>query len=401
MNLVLYTHPAFLGSHSQAHFARMLVEAYRSRGHQVELRQPQPVLHRHVPAGRLSKWAGYVDQYLLFPWQMRAAMRQDPPDTLYVFCDQALGPWIPSAAHRPHVVHCHDLLALRSALGDIAENPPSFTGRIYQRYIRRGFRRARHFISISQKSRDDLHRYGGVSPVTSDVVYNGLNHPYRPMARDAARLMLREAGVPCDERGCLLHIGGGQWYKNSVGVVRLYACYAHEVLREGGAPLPLWLVSPQPNAALSQALAQVPAAAEVRFFSGIENDFVQALYSHARALLFPSLAEGFGWPIAEAMACGCPVITTGEAPMTEVGGELAVYLARLKPADDIGVWAEQGAQRLHELLGRSEAQREHAALAARASATRFDADAAVESYLRVYQRVLTLEAAHSTGIAST
>ncbi len=391
MNLVLYTHPAFLGSHSQAHFARMLAAAFRARGHQVALRQPDAVVHRHVPAGCLSKWAGYVDQYLLFPRLMRSAMRNDPPDTLYVFCDQALGPWIPNAAHRPHVVHCHDLLALRSALGDVPENPTSFTGRVYQRYIRRGFRHARHFISISQKSRADLHSFGEIRPVTSEVVYNGLNYPFRPLSPDAARQVLRQAGLEPGLNGCLLHIGGGQWYKNSVGVIRLYASYVHQQLRSGVVPLPLWMVSPAPNRAVQEALAHVPAQGEVRFFSGLGNEAVEALYSHARALLFPSLAEGFGWPIAEALACGCPVVTTGDEPMTEVGGEVAAYLPRLAHADDLAAWAQVGAQRLVELLGRPAAERERAACAGRAWAARFNADTAIENYLSVYRRVLTLE----------
>ena len=118
-------------------------------------------MRRWAGEGRLAKWAGYVDQYLLFPRALRRAMRHDAAGTLYVFCDQALGPWLPAVLPRPHVVHCHDLLALRSALGDIAEHATSPTGRVYQRYIRRGFRRARHFISISERSRDDLHRHGG------------------------------------------------------------------------------------------------------------------------------------------------------------------------------------------------------------------------------------------------
>lgn len=58
----------------------------------------------------------------------------------------------------------------------------------------------------------------------------------------------------------------------------------------------------------------------------VSNEQLRALYSRAEALLFPSLAEGFGWPIAEAQACGCPVVTTGRAPMTEVGGEAAIYI---------------------------------------------------------------------------
>lgn len=393
MNLVLYGHPAFLGSHSQAHFARMLADAYRARGHTVALRQPEAVVYRRVPAGRLSKWAGYIDQYLLFPRQMRAAMRRDPADTLYVFCDQALGPWIPQAAHRPHVVHCHDLLALRSALGDIPENPTSVTGRLYQRYIRRGFRQARHFISISKKSREDLHRFGGVTPLTSAVVYNGLNRPYRPMAADAALARLRQSGLPADERRCLLHVGGGQWYKNGVGVVSLYASYVAAAVRDNAAPLPLWMVSPPPNQAVQAALKQVLPQGQVRFFSGLGDDTLEALYSHAEALLFPSLAEGFGWPIVEAMACGCPVITTGDAPMTEVGGAAANYLPRLGPTDDLQTWATAGAQALAGVLNRSAFERECAAAAGHAWADRFNAEAAVDSYLAIYQSVLAMGSA--------
>lgn len=393
MNLVLYTHPAFLGLRSQAHFAHMLAGAYEARGHRVAVRQPEAIVRQRVPTGRQSKWAGHIDQYLLFPRRMRAAMRDDPADTLYVFCDQALGPWIPQAAHRPHVVHCHDLLALRSALGDIPENPTSLTGRIYQRYIRRGFRRARHFISISNKSRDDLHRFGGVTPVTSEVVYNGLNHPYRPLAPEAALARLREAGLPADERGCLLHVGGGQWYKNSAGVVKLYARYVAAALRDHTAPLPLWMVSPPPDAAVQAALAQVPAPGQVRFFSGLDTDTLEALYSHAQALLFPSLAEGFGWPIAEALACGCPVITTGEAPMTEVGGDAATYLPRLAPDDDPQAWAQAGAEVLAAVLNRPACARERVSAAGRAWAIRFNADTAIDHYLSIYQRVLALEMA--------
>lgn len=391
MNLVLHTHPAFLGLTSQNHYARSLADAFRQRGHTVEVRRPEACVRRWVSRGSLSKWASYIDQYLLFPQQMRAAMRHDPPDTLYVFCDQALGPWVPLAAHRPHVVHCHDLLALRSALGQIAENRTSLTGRLYQRYIRRGFRHARHFISISRHTRDDLHRHGGVVPVTSEVVYNGLNHPYLRLAPEVVRRRLLQAGLPADSPRCVLHVGGGQWYKNSVAVVLLYASYVHIVQREGETPLPLWMVSPPPDAALRAALAQVPAMGLVRFFSGLDTDTLEALYSHAELLLFPSLAEGFGWPIVEALACGCPVITTDAAPMTEVGGDVAVYLPRLASTGDANLWAQKGAQVLVEVLKRPSAEREERAAMGCAWARRFAADVAIEGYLSIYQRVLALE----------
>jgi len=391
VNIVLFTHPAFLGLRSQDHFAQMLHDEYLRRGHRVALRRPSPVLRAWFPRGPLAKWAGYVDQYLVFPARMRSAMREDPPDTLYVFCDQALGPWVPDAAHRPHVVHCHDLLALRSALGDIPENPTSSTGRVYQRYIRAGFRRARHFISISKSTRSDLHAFGCTPRGLSEVVHNGLNHPFQPLAPEVARARLADAGLPADDGGCLLHVGGGQWYKNAAGVVHLYAAYVRATLAAGAAPLPLWMVSPPPDARLSAALARVPPAGHVRFFQGLAPELLEALYAHARALLFPSLAEGFGWPVLEAMACGCPVLTTDAAPMTEVGGDVAAYLARLAHGDDIEDWAARGAQVVVDVLGRGAEERASLAAAGCARAALFSAGAAIEGYLSIYRRVLERE----------
>lgn len=391
MNLVLFAHPPFLGLRSQDHFARMLSDAYRERGHTVSLRHPDGALHRCWPLRRGAKWAGYVDQYLRFPQQMRQAMRQDPPDTLYVFCDQALGPWIPQAYHRPHVVHCHDLLALRSALGEVPENPTSASGRMYQRYIRSGFERARHFISISNKTRADLHRCSAIAPLTSEVVYNGLNHPYRPMPASAARHVLQSAGLNAPPAGYLLHVGGGQWYKNTVGVVELYAAYARSELKAGNRPLPLWMLSPPPTGILLDALARIAAPAEVKFLQPLAPDALQATYALAHALLFPSLAEGFGWPIVEAMACGCPVLTTDEPPMNEIGGDAAIYLPLLRHGSSLQAWAEAGAKQLGQALHGPVRERERRVAAGLHRAAHFGAEAAIAAYLDVYRHVLDME----------
>ena len=386
VNLVFFTHPEFLGLQSQGHFARMLVDACRERGHTVELRQPAAVVRRWM-SGRAAKWAGYVDQYLVFPRQARAAMRRDPPATLYVFCDQALGPWVPLAEDRPHVVHCHDLLALRSALGLISENPTKWTGRVYQRYIRAGFRHARHFISVSAKSRADLHEFGGVTPDTSEVVYNGLNYPYRRQHPEERLATLRRMGLDAGD-GFLLHVGGGQWYKNTVGVIQIYSQYAARRVSANLPVLALSIVGPPPSPAVQALIDDLPNDAQVRFLRRLDHATLEALYSHASAFLFPSLAEGFGWPIAEALACGCPVITTGEAPMNEVGGVHASYLPRYPGPSGARGWAEAGAEVLCSLLDRSPTEREAAAQAGIAWVRRFDPEAAIASYLTVYDRVL-------------
>jgi glycosyltransferase involved in cell wall biosynthesis len=367
-------------------FAAMLKAAYESRGHSVEVWSASPKIYNWVPLGRLSKWAGYVDQFLLFPLTMRRSMTQMSKDTLLVFCDQALGPLVPVVKDRPHVVHVHDLLALRSALGEIPENPTSITGRMYQRYIRRGFQKARHFVSISRKTQADLHRVGGVSAITSEVVYNGLNFPFSPLAPGECGKILSAAELPVPASGMLLHVGGGQWYKNLPGVIHLYAHYAAEV----DVPLPLWCVSPEPNSAVQRALLKVPAAGKVLFFNNLESRVLQAAYSMADALLFPSLAEGFGWPLIEAQACGCPVVTTDEAPMNEVAGDAAEYLPRLNAGDDIDIWASNGARQLIKILSRTPDEKRKFAERAVAWSAQFSNDKAIDSYLTIYRAVLSL-----------
>ena len=65
---------------------------------------------------------------------------------------------------------------------------------------------------------------------------------------------------------------------------------------------------------------------------GLSNEQLEGLYSCALALLFPSLEEGFGWPILEAQACGCPVVTTDRAPMNDVAGGAAILIDPTQPA---------------------------------------------------------------------
>jgi len=385
MNIVLFSHPAFMKSQSMPRFTRMLEQAYAERGHQVQVWSPLARVYALLPNGRLSKWAGYIDQYILFPLWVRKQVKTQPANTLYVFSDQALGPWVPLVKNMPHVVHVHDLLALRSALGNIPENPTSWSGQLYQRYIRNGFKQAKHFISISRKTRDDLHYFGQVSPVTSDVVYNGLNYPYVPMLQSDAVAALKQAGMPLPPEGLLLHLGGSQWYKNLAGVVRLYIEYA----KSEANPLPLWCVSPNPNAKVQALLKEVPANGQVLFFQGIDNKALQAAYSTARAFIFPSLAEGFGWPIVEAQASGCLVLTTDAAPMNEIGGPAATYIPLLKLTDDAQVWALQSAKVLKVMLNMPEMQRCALVEKGLAHVAKFNADDAIEGYLKTYQQVLS------------
>jgi glycosyltransferase involved in cell wall biosynthesis len=384
MNIILFAHPTFMQSQSMPRFAKMLEQAYLELGHQVQVWSPQPHFYKRFSYKKFSKWAGYIDQYILFPLWVRAQLKHQLEDAIFVFADQALGPWVPLVKNRPHVVHAHDLLALRSALGEIPENPTSWSGRLYQRYIRHGFKQAKHFISVSKKTRDDLLIVGQVNPMTSEVVYNALNYTYKPMPVVDAKPLLAKAGLPIIENGFLLHLGGSQWYKNLAGVMHIYTAYAKMTPQA----LPLVCVSPKPNDKIEKLIKSMPANAKVIFIQGIDNPTLQAAYSMAAAFIFPSLAEGFGWPIAEAQACGCPVLTSDAAPMNEVGGKVATYIPVLKLSDDCQDWARNSAEKLITLITMTPEARKSYAKISTDNISKFDSKKTIDEYLSIYSQVL-------------
>ena len=125
--------------------------------------------------------------------------------------------------------------------------------------------------------------------------------------------------------GYILHIGGNQWYKNRKGVVELYSAWRATY----GKEIDLLLVGQEPDEELIEVIEKSPFKKSIHLAVNMPNEYINAVYSGAKLLLFPSLAEGFGWPIAEAMASGVSVLTTGDAPMTEVGGNIAYYIKRM------------------------------------------------------------------------
>jgi glycosyltransferase involved in cell wall biosynthesis len=135
-------------------------------------------------------------------------------------------------------------------------------------------------------------------------------------------------------------------------------------------------------------MTKVGSRGQIHFFQNVSNRVLQAAYSYAHALLFPSLAEGFGWPLAEAQACGCAVLTTDEPPMSEVAGSTAFYLRRLQFGEDIDQWAELGASILRNLLAEPPDAKLARSERARIWTSQFDADRSIDLYLGIYNKIL-------------
>lgn len=385
MNIVFFAHPAFLGHQSMPRFARLLADGMRERGHKVALWLPQARFFSLPIAKAIRKWLGYIDQYIIFPSEVRSRMKQCSPDTLFVFTDQALGPWVPLVVDRPHVIHCHDFLALRSALGEIPENKTSWTGRQYQDLIRRGFSQGKYFISVSQKTNEDLHRFLPANPLYSEVVYNGLNQSFAPYDPGEARILIGNKFGLNLTTGYLLHVGGNQFYKNRSGVIEIYDAWRST----SGSKMSLLLIGDAPSQSLLKVYEQSPFKSDIYFLSGVTDEFVRLAYSGASVFLFPSLAEGFGWPIAEAMASGCPVITTDDAPMTEVAGNAGFFIPR-RPQNEsaAAAWAAGAAKVVHAVVRISVGDHKCAVEAGLTNAKRFDPEVALNRIEAIYQNII-------------
>jgi len=387
MTIVFFSNPDFFGNQkmpqfmSMPRFTAMLAEGMGKRGHRVKIWSPGSVFFRAPVRGVLKKWLGYIDQYILFPATVKRRLRECPEDTLFVFTDQAQGPWISLVKDRKHVLHCHDFLAQFSALDKIPEYKTGWTGRKYQQFIRNGYFKAKNFISVSHKTQADLNELLGRSVDNNTVVYNGLDKSYHPMDQAKSRIILgNKTGVDLTA-GFLMHIGGNQWYKNRAGVIEIYNAW-----RQLGGDLPLLLIGASPAAELSARIADSAFAQDIHVIVGLSDLYVHHAYSGASLFLFPSLAEGFGWPIAEAMASGCLVITTGEAPMTEVAGTAGFYVPR-RHSGNSNVWAEIAAVKVQNVLSLSEEDREQAVKSGITNAGRFDMDAALDQIENIYQNI--------------
>jgi glycosyltransferase involved in cell wall biosynthesis len=385
LRIVLLTHPPTFGTTSMPRFAGMILRGMLDRGHSVELWTSRQTFGRlPVRSALARKWLGYVDQFAVYPRHLRKLVNKQSPETVFVVTDQALGMWVPCLAHRPHVIHCHDFLALKSARGEFPENRTGWTGQQYQRLILRGFSKGNAFVSVSKKTQDDLHGFLGAHPKISEMVHNGLNYPFRPMPlNERMGHLSKVASVP--KEGFVLHLSGNQWYKNPRGVLEIYRAYANSTRH----PVPLWMVGLFPSDELAAIGAPIPSPGKVEFVTGLNNEQINAAYAHARALLFPSLEEGFGWPIIEAMAADCPVVTTDAAPMTEVAGGAARLIPRMPSGGpEQKAWANAAAVVMDELVRMDTDAREKWLAKGRANVTRFDANRALDSYERIYRQVL-------------
>ncbi len=227
--------------------------------------------------------------------------------------------WSPCAAgplsYPAQVVTFHDLFPIEH---------PEWYGKGYAAWygflFRRLARSAMHLLAVSEYTKSRLTDLLGIHPDRITVAHNGASSALKPTTTfEAARA---GAALALPSRRYVLSVSSLESRKNLRTLLTAW--------REALPSLPdaVWLVlaGPQPDARVfgSQQLGPVPP--RVHFTGYVPDEHLAALYSGASLFCFPSLAEGFGLPLLEAMSCGLRAVSSNRASLPEVGGKAAVYV---------------------------------------------------------------------------
>lgn len=225
---------------------------------------------------------------------------------------------LPGGLKMPSITTIHDMMWLTHPK---LCNPAPW-GRVEQRFYGHGILRAINhsalIATVSEASRAEVVRFCPAAVDRIVVTRSGVADDFHPVSADAGELA--QMGLVIGRRYVLV-VGQGAPYKNHEGALRAFA------LACGSLP-DIDLVLVQRRGGMRKELLQLirtlGLSSQVHVLEMIDRSDLVQLYSGAAALLHPSFFEGFGNPVAEAMACACPVVTSNCSAMPEVAGGAAL-----------------------------------------------------------------------------
>jgi glycosyltransferase involved in cell wall biosynthesis len=267
----------------------------------------------------------------------------------------------------PAVVTIHDLSPFLF--------PQTFrrVNRVYTRWaIKVACRNARHLIAVSEFTKQEIVRWLHVPPERITVTYNGVDERFAPPSAADIAAFRQRTGLP--ER-FILFIGTLEPRKNLPNLLEAYARIANDT----DAPLIIgggkgWLYDE-----IFAKAEQLNLGNKIRFAGFIDDADLPLWYAAATVFTLPSLYEGFGIPLIEAMACGTPVVTSSSSSLPEVVGDAGLIVSPTDP--------DQLAEALLRMVRDDQLRAEYAERGL-ARARRFSWVETAERTLAVYRQVV-------------
>jgi glycosyltransferase involved in cell wall biosynthesis len=232
-------------------------------------------------------------------------------------------------------------------------------------------------ITISQFSKNQIVERLGVPASKVAVIYCGVGSQFRPIDPQEARAKVcAELSIA---RPYILYVGNLKPHKNLARFLRAFA--ALRARNKFDAQVLIVTSDPQGQSQLEALCAELGISGAVDFRTGISNEMLPWIYAAALCLVMPSLLEGFGLPVLEALACGTPVVCSDAASLPEVGGDAVEYF------DPHSV--EEMTEAIARVIHCSDRRAGMSAKAAQQVA-RFSWDASARQHCEIYRQALQI-----------
>jgi glycosyltransferase involved in cell wall biosynthesis len=323
--------------HGETIEAKAIIPPFRARmGGSKFGRNADRMLNRHVDYPRLARRLGKLGEFDLFH-----------------VVDHSYAHLVEVLPKGRAVVTCHDLDAFRCLFEPAKEPRPGWFRALAARTLR-GVRDAAFVAADSEATLRGLVDRGIVPGSKVRVVHLGTHPECSPEANPEADLeatrLLGPLGAPE-----LLHVGSNIPRKRVDVLLDVFAKVRESIpearlVKVGGA-LPPELASSAERLGIIGSIATLPPFSPT---STRDRDTLAAVYRRAVLVLQPSDAEGFGLPVAEAMACGAPVLASDIPVLREVAGEAAEY----RPVGDVDAWVDGVLRMLDEGVEARQTRRE-------------------------------------------
>lgn len=277
----------------------------------------------YIPTSKLERfdqnsWVMRYLRYQYYPSHLRKYIINDTQ--IHHVIDHGYAHLFTGLGNGKKIISVHDLIPFLTWRGVIRKMDGSYFSKRKPRLNLHSLEFIQHYdhiVSVSQSTANDLTNYFGIAKESISVIPPVIDKQYLPASTDAIKQLRSKYQLDQDTKW--LMISGREYYKNhhtSLLVLK-------NLLENSEQPVKL-IKTGMPSIEFDALVDDLGLATSVKSVFLKDKSDMPALYSMVDCLLFPSLYEGFGMPVAEALACGTPVVMSDRGSLPEVGGKLAL-----------------------------------------------------------------------------